>query len=49
MFYTIRIQEFFLFTHYPSIGKLNILETYFLFFFLFKQTEPQQRVAGYSE
>ena len=33
-----------------SFGKLNILERciFFFFFFPFKQTEPQQRVAGYS-
>ena len=31
-----------------SIGKLNILETCIFFFFPFKQTEPQQRVAWYS-
>ena len=31
-----------------SIGKLNILETCIFFFFPFKQTEPQQRVVGYS-
>ena len=33
---------------YPIIGKLNILETCIFFFFPFKQTEPQQRMAGYS-
>ena len=34
-----------------SIGKLNILETCIFFFFFppFKQTEPQQHVAGYSK
>ena len=39
-------QEYCVFT---SIGKLNILETcIFIFFSPFKQTEPQQRVTGYS-
>ena len=34
---------------YPKVlEKLNILETCIFFFFLFKQTEPQQHVAGYS-
>ena len=31
-----------------SIGKFNILETCIFFFFPFKQTQLQQRVAGYS-